>query len=198
MKTVKMDQNDPDLDLIDEAVEVLSPGGVILYPTDTVYGLGANIFNEKAVEKVYNIKNRDYIKPLSVCVSSVEEVHLIAVIPAEYENSLSKYLPGPFTFIFNKTDSIPDYFAKNHKIGVRIPKNEISRKLAQNFPITSTSANLSGKKTLKSPKEILSQLNEGIDFIVDVGSLEDSVPSTVVDLTRKKPNILRQGTGIFN
>ena len=195
MKIVQMDQNNPDLDLIDEAIEVLTSGGVVLYPTDTVYGLGANVFNEKAVEKVYNIKNRDYFKPLSVCVSSIDEILLIADIGNN--KTLKNNLPGPFTFIFYKKESINNYATKNHKIGIRIPENIISRKLTQSFPITTTSANLSGKKTLNNPKDIINQLNEGIDFVIDIGRLKQSEPSTIVDLTRKEPKILRKGSGII-
>ncbi|MEA4956963.1 putative protein YciO [bioreactor metagenome] len=195
MKIVKMDKNNPDFNLINEAIEVLSSGGVVLYPTDTVYGLGANIFDEKAVEKVYNIKNRDYFKPLSVCVSSVPEISLIADTPLDIINILKKNLPGPFTFILYKKDPILDYATKNHKIGIRIPESIISRNLTKNFPITTTSANLSGKETLNNPDDIIKQLNKGIDFVIDVGILEQSKPSTVIDLTRKKQDILRQGKG---
>nr|WP_302578844.1 L-threonylcarbamoyladenylate synthase [Methanobrevibacter arboriphilus] len=198
MKIVQMDQNNPDLDLIDEAIEVLTSGGVVLYPTDTVYGLGANVFNEKAVEKVYNIKNRDYFKPLSVCVSSIDEILLIADVGNNKTHQILKNnLPGPFTFIFYKKEPIHNYATKNHKVGIRIPENIISRKLTQSFPITTTSANLSGKKTLNNPDEIINQLNEGIDFVIDVGRLKQSEPSTIVDLTRKEPKILRKGSGIL-
>jgi len=195
MKIVKIDQKDPDLDLINEAIEVLSSGGIILYPTDTVYGLGANIFNEKAVEEVYNVKNRNYFKPMSLCVSSVEKIYLIANVLSKYKSLISKKLPGPFTFVFYKTDAIPDYFVKDHKIGVRVPENNISRELARIFPITATSANLSGEKTLKTPKEIINQLNKDIDLVVDIGPLKRSLPSTVVDLTKNNPIILRNGSG---
>jgi L-threonylcarbamoyladenylate synthase len=198
MKTIKIDQKDPDLDLINEAVEVLSSGGVVLYPTDTVYGLGANIFNKKAVEKIYHIKNRDYFKPLSVCVSSIENVFLIADVRSKYINLVSERLPGPFTFVFYKKEAVPDYFAKNRKIGVRIPEDIISRELTQNFPITSTSANLAGETTLKTPKEIINQLNKGVDFVIDAGPLKQSLSSTVIDLTKKEPHILREGSGDFS
>lgn len=106
-------------------------------------------------------------------------------------------MPGPFTFIFYKKEPIPNYATKNHKVGIRIPENIISRKLTQSFPITTTSANLSGKKTLNNPKDIVNQLNKGIDFVIDVGRLKQSEPSTIVDLTRKEPNILRKGSGIL-
>lgn len=197
MKIVKMDLKKPDLSVINEAIEVLSSGGIILYPTDTTYGLGANIFNKEAVEKIFNIKDRDYFKPISVCIYSIEEASLIAKIPFKYEKLLNSHLPGPFTFIFYKTSVIPDYFARNRKIGIRVPENIIARKLSQNFPITATSANLSGKKALKSPNKIIKQLNRDIDLVIDIGLLKSTIPSTVVDLTRKDPYILRQGSGIL-
>ena len=197
MKIAKLNPKKPDWNIIDEAIGVLSSGGVILYPTDTIYGLGANIFNEKAVEKVYDIKNRDYFKPLSVCVSSIEAAQLITEIPSKYNDLFLKHLPGPFTFILNESPSLHINFAKNHKIGIRIPGNDIARSLSQIFPITSTSANLAGKKTLDTPKKIIKQLNADVDYILDVGSLKSDFASTVVDLTRKKPEILRQGLGIL-
>ena len=197
MKIAKINYKKPNWDIIDEAIDILSSGGVVLYPTDTIYGLGANIFNEEAVEKVYNIKNRDYFKPVSACFSSIEGVLLIAEIPFDYINLISKHLPGPFTFILNETPVMHINFAKNHKIGVRIPDNDIARRLSQIFPITSTSANLAGEKTLKTPKEILNQLNGEVDYVIDVGPLKSDLASTVVDLTRKEPKILRQGAGIF-
>lgn len=193
-----MNPKKPDLKIINEAIEVLSSGGVVLYPTDTVYGLGANIFNEEAVERVYNIKNRDYFKPISVCVSSIEGACLIADVPLKYEKLVLEKLPGPFTFIFNANPFMNLDFAKNHKIGIRIPKSSIARSLSQNFPITTTSANLAGEETLSTPKDIIKQLNYDIDYVIDVGPLNSDSPSTVVDLTRKDPKILRQGMGIFN
>lgn len=193
MKIAKMDSKKLDIDIINEATEVLSFGGVIIYPTDTVYGLGANIFNEKAVEKVYNLKARDYFKPISVCVSSIEGAKLIAEMPVKYENLVLDHFPGPFTFIFRETSILPVVFAKNHKIGLRIPDNNIARALSQNFPITTTSANLAGEKTLNTPKKIIKQLNGDVDYVIDVGRLNSINPSTVVDLTKKKPEILRQG-----
>jgi len=197
MKIAKVNSKKPNWDIIDEAIDVLSSGGVVLYPTDTIYGLGANIFNEEAVEKVYNIKNRDYFKPVSACFSSIEGVLLIAEIPLDYKDLISKHLPGPFTFILNETPSMHINFAKNHKIGIRIPDNDIARRLSQIFPITATSANLAGEETLKTPKEILNQLKGEVDYVIDVGPLDSNLASTVVDLTRKKPKILRQGAGVF-
>ena len=143
MKIIKMDPKYPDEESIHEAIDVLISGGVILYPTDTVYGLGANVFNEGALKKVYEIKNRDFNKPLSVSVSSLNDLLLIAEIRIEHRDLVIDKLPGPFTFVLYKTPVIPNNFISNNKkIGVRIPKCKITTELSQIFPITSTSANL--------------------------------------------------------
>ncbi|KZX15461.1 threonylcarbamoyl-AMP synthase [Methanobrevibacter cuticularis] len=191
-----MNPDDPDPTLLNEAINILSDGGIIIYPTDTLYGLGANIYNKKAIRNIYNIKGRDKNKPMSVCVSSIEVISLIANIPSEYKNLIMNNLPGPFTFILSKNSSIPYYFMTNNgKIGIRVPKSEIARKLSHIFPITATSANLSGKEALRTPKEIANQLNVDVDLVIDVGPLGSNSPSTVVDLTTKEIKILRQGSG---
>ena len=193
-----MNPRNPDEEAIHKAIEVLVSGGVILYPTDTVYGLGANVFNESAVKKVYKIKNRDFNKPLSVTVSSINEVLLIAELRVEHKNLVINKLPGPFTFVLYKTTVIPDnHISNNKKIGVRIPKSKIAMELSQIFPITATSANLSSKETLETPKEIAKQLNLKPDLAIDVGPLTSKKASTVVDLTKKDHKILRQGIGFI-
>ena len=196
MKIIKMNQEYPDLEIIEEAIEVLSAGGIVLYPTDTIYGLAANAFDEKAVEKIYKIKNRDISKPLSVCVSSIEGLSLITDLRENYRILVEKHLPGPFTFIFYKSSNWSNsFFDKHKKIGVRIPNNGIAIELSQIFPITATSANISNEEVFSTPKEILNQLNHEIDFVIDVGSMKSSIPSTVVDLTGNEPIILREGAG---
>lgn len=196
MKIIKMNPEDPDEESIHEAIDVLISGGVILYPTDTVYGLGANVFNEDAVKRIYKIKNRNFHKPLSVSVSSIHDLLLIAEVKEVHKNLVIDKLPGPFTFILYKTPIIPDHYVSNNKkIGVRIPKNKIAIELSKIFPITTTSANLSSKETLKTPKEIAKQLNADVDLAIDVGPLSSKKASTVVDLTKKEYKILRQGIG---
>ena len=196
MKIIKMDPKYPDEESIHEAIDVLISGGVILYPTDTVYGLGANVFNEGALKKVYEIKNRDFNKPLSVSVSSLNDLLLIAEIRIEHRDLVIDKLPGPFTFVLYKTPVIPNNFISNNKkIGVRIPKCKITTELSQIFPITSTSANLSSKETLETPKKIAKQLNGDVDLAIDIGPLTSKQASTVVDLTRRDYKILRQGAG---
>ncbi|WP_304170896.1 L-threonylcarbamoyladenylate synthase [Methanobrevibacter smithii] len=193
MKILKTNQNEVDKNVIDEAVKVLADGGVILYPTDTVYGLGANIFNRKAVRKVYNIKKRSYLKPVSLLVSSKDAIPLVSKASLNQLNFIDKYLPGPYTFILKKSKIVPRHLTSGSaNVGVRVPKSEIACSLAKIFPITTTSANLSNKDTLDTPEEILKQLGCEVDLIIDVGPLKSGNPSTIIDLTGEEPVFVKR------
>ena len=193
MKILKTNQNEVDKNVIDEAVKVLADGGVILYPTDTVYGLGANIFNRKAVRKVYNIKKRSYLKPVSLLVSSKDAIPLVSKASLNQLNFIDKYLPGPYTFILKKSKIVPRHLTSGAaNVGVRVPKSEIACSLAKIFPITTTSANLSNKDTLDTPEEILKQLGCEVDLIIDVGPLKSGNPSTIIDLTGEEPVFVKR------
>ncbi len=188
-----MSGENPDMDLIGEAIEIMAGGGVILYPTDTVYGLGANIFNNDAVERIYEIKKRDQSKPLSVLVQNTESLELIADLNRSSREIINKWLPGPFTFILNKKNMVSPYVSASSKVGVRIPDYKIARALASLFPITTTSANLTNECTLSNPQDILKQIGNDIDLVIDVGDLGDAKPSTVIDLSSSKPTLVRNG-----
>ncbi len=193
MKILKTNQNEVDKKVIDESVKVLADGGVILYPTDTVYGLGANIFNRKAVKKVYNIKKRSYLKPVSLLVSSKDAIPLVSKASLNQLNFIDKYLPGPYTFILKKSKIVPRHLTSGSvNVGVRVPKSEIACSLAKIFPITTTSANLSNKDTLDTPEEILKQLGCEVDLIIDVGPLKSGNPSTIIDLTGEEPVFVKR------
>lgn len=193
MKILKTNQNEVDKKVIGEAVKVLADGGVILYPTDTVYGLGANIFNRKAVRKVYNIKKRSYLKPVSLLVSSKDAIPLVSKVSLNQLNFIDKYLPGPYTFILKKSKIVPRHLTSGSaNVGVRVPKSEIACSLAKIFPITTTSANLSNKDTLDTPEEILKQLGCEVDLIIDVGPLNSGNPSTIIDLTGEEPVFVKR------
>lgn len=184
MKILKTDCNNVDDSVIVEAINVMADGGVILYPTDTVYGLGANIFDEKAVRKVFELKRRSLSKPLSVLVRNLEDVNLIAEL-GDYERSvLDSYLPGPFTFILNKKSLVSSLVTSGlNQVGVRIPDNSLARSLASIFPVITTSANLSGCDVYQSVDDIVGQLDGLVDLVLDVGFLGVNSASTVVDLT---------------
>ena len=193
MKILKTNNNSPDEWVINEAIDVMAEGGVIIYPTDTVYGLGANIFDNKAVRRVFKIKQRNLLKPLSILVSDTDAIELVSEISIYQKDMLDKYLPGPYTFILKKSPIVPRVVTAGlSHVGVRVPNNEIACKLANLFPITTTSANLSDENVLTTPGEILDQLECDVDLVIDVGPLESNKASTIVDLTTSQPTFIRR------
>ena len=193
MKILKTSNDSPDNKVINEAIDVLIDGGVIIYPTDTVYGLGANIFDNKAVRRVFKIKQRNLLKPLSILVSDVDSIELVSKVSNNQRNTLDKYLPGPYTFILNKSPIVPRVVTGGlPHVGVRVPDNEIACKLASLFPITTTSANLADEDVLPTPEEILNQLECEVDLVIDVGPLDSNNASTIVDLTKHQPTFIRR------
>ncbi|MBP3790860.1 MAG: threonylcarbamoyl-AMP synthase [Methanobrevibacter sp.] len=193
MKVLKTSIDEVDEDIVSEAINVLADGGVVLYPTDTVYGLGANIFDKKAVRKVFDIKQRSYLKPLSILVGDVRAIDLVAKTSLSQKQTINKYLPGPYTFILNKRKIVPRTITSGLKsVGVRVPDCELACRLASIFPITTTSANLSDDEVLSNPKEIIDQIGNRVDLVIDVGDLNTSNASSIVDLTGFNPKIIRK------
>jgi L-threonylcarbamoyladenylate synthase len=185
---------------IEKAVEILKIGGVIAYPTETVYGLGANIFNELAIRRIFEIKGRTINKPISVSVASFEMLENIACVSLENRKIIENLLPGPITVILPKKEIVSGLLTGGSDlIGIRFPENKIAIGIIEKakFPITSTSANFSGEKEITEAKDIT--LN--VDFVVQItrrnykyGECKYKKPSTVVDLVNKR--ILREGAGI--
>ena len=193
MKVLKTSIDKVDEDVVHEAIKVLSQGGVILYPTDTVYGLGANIFDNSAVKRVFDIKQRSILKPLSILVRDVQSVNLVAKVNMGQRNTIESYLPGPYTFILNKRRIVPRHITSGLvNVGVRVPDCELACRLASIFPITTTSANLSDDEVLSNPCEILEQLDCEVDLVIDVGDLKSTKSSSIIDLTGFKPKIIRK------
>lgn len=193
MKVLKTSIDEIDEEIIFKAINVLADGGVVLYPTDTVYGLGANIFDKKAVKRVFEIKKRSYLKPLSILVKDVETIDLVAKISMGQKNTIMEYLPGPYTFILDKRSIVPRIITSGTSyVGVRVPGNGLARRLAGIFPITTTSANISDDEVLTNPSDILDQLDCDVDLVIDVGDLGPAKSSTIVDLTSFKPKIIRK------
>ena len=193
MKILKTDNHSPDENVINEAIDVLANGGVVMYPTDTVYGLGADIFNNKAVRRVFKIKQRSLLKPLSILVSNTDAIDLVSKISIYQKNTIEKYLPGPYTFILKKSTIVPRVVTSGlTHVGVRVPNNQIACKLATLFPITTTSANLSNDEVLSTPEDILDQLGCDVDLVIDVGLLDSENASTIIDLTTPQPTVIRR------
>ena len=192
MKVLKTRIDEVDGEIISQAISVLADGGVVLYPTDTVYGLGANIFDNNAVRRVFDIKHRSYLKPLSILVSDVGAIGLVAKASLSQKKTIYEYLPGPYTFILKKRKIVPRSVTGGlSNVGVRVPDSEIACRLASIFPITTTSANISDDEMLSRPSEILEQLDCEVDLVIDVGELKSEKASSIIDLTGLKPKIIR-------
>ena len=193
MNILKTGVDEVDKKVIDEAIKVMSEGGVVLYPTDTVYGLGANIFNNSAVRRVFEIKQRSLLKPLSILVCDKPAVNLVSKVSPEQMKIIDSYLPGPYTLILKKKRIVPRVITSGSTyVGVRIPDNQLACSLASIFPITTTSANISDKEVLNTPKEILEQLDCDVDLVIDAGSLDGRKASVIVDLSEDEPKIIRR------
>jgi len=199
MKILKINPNRPGKEVIDRIISTIKGGGAVIYPTDTVYGLGVNAFDDKAAKKVFEIKGRDFKKPISIMVRDIEMAKRIASFGKDTEKTLKEILPGPITVILFKKAIIPDILtAGSRKIGIRIPGCDFTQILMKNlnFPITTTSANMSGEPASNDIKEILRQFQNNKfkpDLVLNAGILPKSRSSTVIDLTSSRPKVLRAG-----
>ena len=186
------------LDQVNQAVAVLRGGGIVAYPTDTVYGLGADIYNDEAVSRVYRIKERPLSQPLPVLVADISQAGLLTDDQSKQAQLLMKrYWPGGLTIIFHKSPEFNSLvLAGRGKIGIRIPHHDITRAMIADLgrPIVGTSANLHGKPAALTAAEVRDQLGSKVDFILDGGTCPGGRESTVIDLTVETPTILRQGT----
>ncbi len=184
---------------IDIAVGVLNRGGVIVYPTDTLYGLGANAMNYDAVRRIFDIKERDLSKPFPILAKNMTWVRGLAYISEKQEKILNKIWPGKVTAILEKRDVVLNIVTAGTKtVGVRIADHLFTDKLLSRFgyPITSTSANISGDEpTLKIDEiiQIFSERRYRPDLVINMGILPKSDASIVIDMTTEKPKILRVG-----
>ncbi len=197
MKIIQVDLNKNYDDVIREAVNVLSYGGTIVYPTDTLYGLGANALNEIAVRKIFRIKERSFSRPLPMIVRDYSWVKELAEIRPGNEEIIKKVWPGKVTVVLFKKEIVPDALTSElNSVGIRVPDYVFTDQLLAKFgyPLTSTSANLSGQESTNDINkiiEVFSGSTEKPDLIIDAGILPKSDPSMIIDLTGSKPKILR-------
>ena len=178
------------------AIKALETGNLIVYPTDTLYALGADISCDDAVKKVFQVKNRPFSNPLPVAVSDFDVIAKIAYVNDVVKNIVERFLPGALTIILHKKDSVSHVVTSGFdKVAVRIPNNDIALDLLSIFgPLTVTSANIHGEKTPYVIKDIMMQfnINTEVSVYLDDGRLSGE-PSTIVDLTLEKPTIIRKG-----
>ncbi len=174
---------------IKKAANIIRRGGIVAYPTETVYGIGANIFSEDALKKVFSVKGRQKDKPISVAVSSFKMMDKLVHIGTKEELFIGKFLPGPVTVLLKKRKVVPDILTSGRDLlGIRFPDHRTAIRLIElaGVPITSTSANISGK----APPHRVEEIKIDVDYILDGGECY-AQPSTVVDLVNRK--IMRKG-----
>jgi tRNA threonylcarbamoyl adenosine modification protein (Sua5/YciO/YrdC/YwlC family) len=194
---IKVYPQHPHVRAINKAVDILKNDGVIIYPTDTVYGLGASIKSKSAIERIYNIKKISNHKLLSFICSDFQNVSQYAYISNIAFKIMKRCLPGPFTFILPATRLVPKIlFQKRPTVGVRIPDSILCQTLVKELglPIISTSVPAGADEILNDPLEIDKRYSTKIDLLLDNGILV-SEPSTIVDLTTEDPVIIRKGKG---
>lgn len=177
-----------------KTAEILKKGGLIIYPTDTVYGLGANALNKSSVSKIFKIKGRDKSKPVSVAFKNINEIKKFALFNTSAKILARAFLPGALTLILSAKSELNKLLGKQ-KIGARIINHPFISCLLNNvdFPIISTSANLSGGKNPLTANDAIKQLGNKVDLIIDYGDCKASLPSTVVDVSANKIKIVREG-----
>jgi len=192
---VRVDRKRVDGKVLEPVAEIVRRGGLVVYPTDTVYGLGADPFNERAVERIYEVKKRDRSKPLPVLVASLRDAERIAVLTSSARKLAGKYWPGPLTLIL-KARSLPCILtACTGKVAVRMPGDPVALLLVElsGGLLIGTSANISGRPPPRTAREALEQIGREVDAVVDAGPSFYGLPSTVVDVSTGRPRLVRRG-----
>jgi len=180
---------------IPRAIEILCAGGLVAFPTDTVYGVGALAFNSKAVESIYIAKDRPIERAIPVLIWDTEDMEKVGMdIPETAYQLAARFFPGPLTCLIPKQPTLPESVSATDTVGVRVPDHEVARALLRTAgPMAVTSANISGQPSPSTAQEVFAQLGGRIDLIIDGGTTPGGVPSTVVDCTSKELKILREG-----
>lgn len=194
---LKLYDTNPNPAQIRQVAEVLRNGGIIIFPTDSVYAFGCNIFNHAGVEKITGIKNKDLRKAdLSFVCTSISEISEYARVDDETFKILRKNLPGPFTFILNGTNRLPKLFKNRKTVGVRMPKNNIALEIVRELgnPMMTSSIFTDDETTeyITDPELIQEKYGEMVDLVID-GGFGGLTPSAIIDCTADEPEIIRHG-----
>lgn len=194
---ISLDPDQPEIWYLQDAVEVLRKGGVIAYPTDTVYGLGCDLFNKNAIERIYHIKKMPRKKHLSFICSDLVHIAEYARVSNTSYRLMKRLVPGPYTFILPATHKVPRLMLTNRRaVGIRVPENLIAIELVKLLgnPIISTSMRLEEDELLSDPFKIYDLYGKQLDAVIDGGVIE-SGESTIIDLTESTPQLIRAGKG---
>lgn len=183
--------------LIRDAAAFVSRGGVIAYPTETFYGLGADATNEKAINRLFEIKGRNFHNPVSVIIGHLQDVYpLVSNITDSARKLMDAFWPGPLTIIFEASERVSPLLTSNTgKIGIRLSGNDIARDIARETgkPLTATSANLSGAPECEDANQVIRQIGNKIEAIVDTGKTGSRTGSTIIDASCEPVRIIRPG-----
>lgn len=179
---------------MNEICDVIQKGGIVAFPTETVYGVGIHFNDEEALERLMEAKNRDYSKAITLMVADKADISQYAYISPQAQKMIDQFMPGMITLIFKKKESVHDSMTNEKStIGIRIPDSEFVLSLLKKVgPMLVTSANLSQHSNTTSTQEVLNQLDGRIDLVVD-GKTSDNIASTVVDVSQDEIKILRAG-----
>ncbi len=187
----------PDLSRVTEAADVVKKGGMLVFPTRTLYGIGVDAFNQSAVNRIFKVKQRSACKPVSVLVKSIKDItSLAAEVPSAAIKFMNAFWPGNLTIVFAARPDVPSNLtAGTGKIGIRIPEHPVAVSLvaALDCPLTGTSANLSGKPGVDCIEGLPSEIINSVDRVINSGQLKGGIGSTVVDVTTDPPTIIREG-----
>lgn len=181
---------------IARAVSVLNEGGLLSYPTDTVYGLGCDLTNKNAIERLYQLKQMPPKQPLALVCVDLSDISRYALMDTSAYRLLRRLLPGPYTFILPATREVPKTIApKRTQVGIRVPDHAVPRAIAQALgrPLISTSANVFGNEPFQWPADIAQAFTK-VDLVLD-GGPGGVLPTTVIDMTGQRPQLVRQGAG---
>ncbi len=195
MEFYELHPDNPQLRFINKAVTILKEGGVIIYPTDTVYGIGCDIFNKGALERIFAIKNNT--KLFSFVCSNLKDIAKYAVVSDYAYRTMKHLLPGPYTFILPAAKLVPKtLWTKRKTVGIRVPNHLVTLSLVEEVgnPIISTSVTNSNGNILVNPDEIREAFQNQVDLMLSAGAL-NNIPSSIIDLSEDEPEIIREGAG---
>lgn len=194
---IKINPNNPQGRLITKVVEILKKGGIIAYPTDTYYGIGCDIMNKKAIEKIYQLKQRDKIKPFSFICSGLKNISHYAKVSNYAYKTMKRLLPGPYTFVLEGSKLVPKIMlTKRRTAGIRMPDHPICLELVEMLgnPIITTSATIPDGTNFFDPSLIHDFFHPRIDVVIDGGPVPGH-PSSVISLINDMPEVIRKGRG---
>ncbi|MHB8092643.1 MAG: L-threonylcarbamoyladenylate synthase [Syntrophales bacterium] len=194
---IAINNQNPQLRLVRRAVEALRDGGIVIYPTDTVYGMGCDLFNKKGIDRIYEIQRRDRKKPLSFVCADLKDISHYARVTDEAYKIMRRLLPGPYTFVLEASRIVPKtILPKRQTTGIRVPDNRICQALVAELgsPIISASVKDEDGELLSDPRIIEELFGRRVDMIID-GGIIVAKPSSVISILEEGPEVLREGKG---